>query len=229
MKIDYRKFTAELVGTFVLVFGGCGSAVFAGPHIGYAGVALAFGLSLLVMVYAIGNISGCHINPAVSLGMFIAGKIRLNELLYYCVAQIAGGVLAGGLIYLICTGMFGFNIASGFAANGFGQHSPAGYNLLSCFLAESVLTAVFLFVIMATTHPKFPAGFNGVAIGLVLVLIHLISIPITNTSVNPARSIGVAVYQGGWALEQLWLFAVAPCVGAIVGVLLYKIIGEAKR
>ena len=229
MKQDVKKFTAEMIGTFVLVFGGCGSAIFAGGRIGFLGVAIAFGLTLLIMAYTIGNISGCHINPAVSLGLFIAKKISLKELVYYIIAQILGGVIAGALLWLIASGVPGFNITAGFAANGYGAHSPGGYNLLAAAVSETVLTGLLLFVIMGTTHSKFPAGFGGLAIGLVLVLIHLISIPITNTSVNPARSIGVALFQGGWALEQLWLFIVAPCAGAVLGVLGYKAIGEGKK
>lgn len=229
MKQDVKKFVAEMFGTFVLVFGGCGSAIFAGSHIGYLGVAIAFGLTLLIMAYTIGNISGCHINPAVSLGLFLAKKINLKELIYYVIAQVVGGIAAGAVLYVIASGVSGFNIASGFATNGYGAHSPGGYSMVAAIVSETVLTALLLFTIMGTTHSKFPNGFAGLSIGLVLVLIHLISIPVTNTSVNPARSIGVAIFQGGWALEQLWLFIVAPCVGAILGVFGYKIIGEGKK
>jgi aquaporin Z len=211
-----QVFLAELVGTFVLVFGGCGAAVLAGAHIGYAGVAFAFGLSLLVMAYAIGPISGCHINPAVSIGLALARKLPGSMLLIYIVAQIVGAVIAGGVLLAVASGAPGFNISLGFATNGYGAHSPGGYNLLACLIAEIILTFFLVLTVLGTTHPKFPAGFGGIPIGFVLVLIHLVGIPITNTSVNPARSIGVAVYQGGWALAQLWLFIVAPILGALL-------------
>jgi aquaporin Z len=211
-----QVFLAELVGTFVLVFGGCGAAIFAGAHIGYAGVAFAFGLSLLVMAYAIGPISGCHINPAVSIGLALARKIPGSMLLLYIIAQIVGGIIAGGVLLLVASGLPGFDIGQGFATNGYAEHSPGGYNLLACLVAEIVLTFFLVFTVLGTTHPKFPAGFGGIPIGFVLVLIHLVGIPITNTSVNPARSIGVAVFQGGWALAQLWLFIVAPILGALL-------------
>ena len=211
-----QVFAAELVGTFVLVFGGCGAAVLAGAHIGYLGVSLAFGLSLLVMAYAIGPISGCHVNPAVSIGLALARKLPGSMLLIYITAQIVGAVIAGGVLLLVATGTPGFNLSQGFATNGYGAHSPGGYNLLACLVAEIVLTFFLVFTVLGTTHPKFPAGFGGIPIGFVLVLIHLVGIPITNTSVNPARSIGVAVFQGGWALAQLWLFVVAPILGALL-------------
>ena len=211
-----QVFAAELVGTFVLVFGGCGAAVLAGAHIGYLGVSLAFGLSLLVMAYAIGPISGCHVNPAVSIGLALARKLPGSMLLIYIVAQLVGAIIAGGVLLVVATGTPGFNLSQGFATNGYGAHSPGGYNLLACLVAEIVLTFFLVFTVLGTTHPKFPAGFGGIPIGFVLVLIHLVGIPITNTSVNPARSIGVAVFQGGWAFGQLWLFIVAPILGALM-------------
>jgi aquaporin Z len=211
-----QVFLAELVGTFVLVFGGCGAAIFAGAYIGYAGVAFAFGLSLLVMAYAIGPISGCHVNPAVSIGLALARKLPGSMLLTYIIAQVVGAVIAGGVLLAVASGTPGFNLSQGFACNGYGTHSPGGYNLLACLVAEIVLTFFLVFTVLGTTHPKFPAGFGGIPIGFVLVLIHLVGIPITNTSVNPARSIGVAVFQGGWALAQLWLFIVAPILGALL-------------
>lgn len=211
-----QVFLAELVGTFVLVFGGCGAAVLAGAHIGYLGVALAFGLSLLVMAYAIGPISGCHINPAVSIGLALARKLPAGMLFIYIIAQIVGAIIAGGVLLAVASGTAGFNLSQGFATNGYGAHSPGGYNLLACLMAEIVLTFFLVFTVLGTTHPKFPAGFGGIPIGFVLALIHLVGIPITNTSVNPARSIGVAVFQGGWALTQLWLFIVAPILGALL-------------
>ena len=217
-----QVFVAELVGTFVLVFGGCGAAVLAGAHIGYLGVSLAFGLSLLVMAYAIGPISGCHVNPAVSIGLALARKLPGSMLLIYITAQIVGAVIAGGVLLLVATGTPGFNLSQGFATNGYGAHSPGGYNLLACLVAEIVLTFFLVFTVLGTTHPKFPAGFGGIPIGFVLVLIHLVGIPITNTSVNPARSIGVAVFQGGWALAQLWLFIVAPILGALMAAVIHQ-------
>jgi len=211
-----QVFAAELVGTFVLVFGGCGAAVLAGAHIGYLGVSLAFGLSLLVMAYAIGPISGCHVNPAVSIGLALARKLPTGMLFIYIIAQLVGAIIAGGVLLVVASGTPGFNLSQGFATNGFAEHSPGGYNLLACLVAEIVLTFFLVFTVLGTTHPKFPAGFGGIPIGFVLVLIHLVGIPITNTSVNPARSIGVAVFQGGWALAQLWLFIVAPILGALL-------------
>jgi len=224
-----RKCLAEAIGTFVLVFGGCGSAVLAAvfPYadaaanplgLGFLGVALAFGLTLLVMAYAIGHISGCHINPAVSFGLWAGGRFRGSELLPYIVAQLVGAVLAGGLILGIASGRPGFELAGSnpLATNGFGAHSPGGYGLVSALVIEVVLTFVFLLVILGTTHRKAPTGFAGVPVGLSLTLIHLISIPVTNTSVNPARSTGVALWVGGDAMAQLWLFWLAPIAGALL-------------
>jgi aquaporin Z len=218
-----KRYIAELIGTFVLVFGGCGSAVLAGSRIGYLGVALAFGLSLLAMVYVIGPISGCHINPAVTLGLLITKKMNRKFAAGYIIAQIIGAIIAAGAVLLIAKGIAGgFDAAaSGFAANGYGEHSPAGYNLPSAFLAEVILTFFLVFTVLGATDAQAPIGFAGIAIGLALTLIHLIGIPITNTSVNPARSIGPAIFVGGWALRQLWLFIVAPCIGALVAAAAY--------
>ncbi|WP_051041597.1 aquaporin Z [Oscillatoria nigro-viridis] len=216
---------AEAFGTFVLVLGGCGSAVLAGDKIGFLGVSIAFGLSLLIMVYTIGPISGCHINPAVSIGLVVAKLIDAVLLPYYIGGQIVGGILGGLVLYMIASGKPGFDAAaSGFASNGFAEHSPTGYGLLAAALTEIVLTAFLLFTIMGTTHPNYPVGFGGIPIGLMLVLIHLIGIPVTNTSVNPARSIGVALFQGGWAIQQLWAFIVFPVIGGIIGVFAYNFI-----
>ena len=202
-----RKYSAEAIGTFWLTFGGCGSAVIAAglPNvgIGYLGVALAFGLTVVTMAYAIGHISGCHLNPAVTLGLAAGGRFPTNQILPYIVAQVIGGIVGGGVLYLIASGKAGFDLAGGFASNGYGEHSPGNYSLLACLVAEVVLTAMFLFIIMGATHGKAPAGFAPLAIGLGLTLIHLISIDVTNTSVNPARSTGVAVFAGGWAIQQL--------------------------
>ncbi len=221
-----KRCTAETLGTFWLVFGGCGSAIFAAAYpelgIGFAGVALAFGLTLLTMCYAIGNISGCHINPAVTLGLVAGGRFPAREAIPYIVAQVVGGILAGGVLYLIASGKTGFDPLAGFASNGFGEHSPDNYSRNAALIAEIVLTAFFLFIIMGATHKRGHAGLAGVAIGLSLTLIHLISIPITNTSVNPARSTGVALFQGSWAMEQLWLFWVAPLIGGVIGALVYR-------
>ncbi|ASC91345.1 MULTISPECIES: aquaporin Z [Alcaligenes] len=221
-----KRCTAETLGTFWLVFGGCGSAIFAAAYpelgIGFAGVALAFGLTLLTMCYAIGNISGCHINPAVTLGLVAGGRFPARDAIPYIIAQVLGGLLAGGVLYLIASGKTGFDPVAGFASNGFGEHSPDNYSRNAALIAEIVLTAFFLFIIMGATHKRGHAGLAGVAIGLALTLIHLISIPITNTSVNPARSTGVAFFQGTWALEQLWLFWVAPLVGGVIGALVYR-------
>jgi aquaporin Z len=224
-----RKFLAELIGTFVLVFGGCGSAVLAAvfPYaqaennplgLGFLGVSLAFGLTLLVMAYTIGHVSGCHINPAVSFGLWASGRFRSSDLLPYIVAQVLGAVLAGGLIYGIASGRAGFELSGSnpLATNGFGAHSPGGYGLISALVIEVVLTFIFLLVILGSTHKKAPLGFAGVPVGLSLTLIHLISIPVTNTSVNPARSTGVALWVGGDAIGQLWLFWLAPIVGALL-------------
>ncbi|UPL20140.1 aquaporin Z [Alcaligenes faecalis] len=221
-----KRCTAETLGTFWLVFGGCGSAIFAAAYpelgIGFAGVALAFGLTLLTMGYAIGNISGCHINPAVTLGLVAGGRFPARDAIPYIIAQVLGGLLAGGVLYLIASGKTGFDPVAGFASNGFGEHSPDNYSRNAALIAEIVLTAFFLFIIMGATHKRGHAGLAGVAIGLALTLIHLISIPITNTSVNPARSTGVAFFQGTWAMEQLWLFWVAPLIGGVIGALVYR-------
>ena len=223
-----NKYMAEFVGTFWLVLGGCGSAVLAAGFpelgIGFVGVALAFGLTVLTMAFAIGHISGCHLNPAVSIGLWAGGRFDAKELVPYIISQILGGVAAGGILYLIASGQSGFDLAGGFASNGFGEHSPGGYTMMSALIIEVVLTAMFLIVIMGATDSRAPAGFAPIAIGLCLTLIHLISIPVTNTSVNPARSTAVAVYAGDWAISQLWLFWVAPIIGAVIGALIYKII-----
>ena len=213
-----KKYAAELVGTFVLVFGGVGSAVLAGTHIGFAGVAFAFGLSLLAMAYAIGPISGCHINPAVTLGILIARKIGVKDAVLYMVAQVIGAIVAAALLLFVAQGAAGGYDphAAGFGANGYGMHSPGGYSLGACFLAEVILTAFLVITVLGSTDLAAPVGFAGIPIGLVLVLIHLVGIPITNTSVNPARSIGPALFVGGWAIQQLWLFIVAPFIGAVL-------------
>jgi aquaporin Z len=217
----YKRAAAEFFGTFWLVFGGCGSAVLAAAFpqlgIGFAGVALAFGLTVLTMAFAIGHISGCHLNPAVSIGLVAGKRFPARELPAYIVAQLVGAVVASGVLYLIASGKPGFSLAGGFASNGYGAHSPGGYSLLACFVAETVLTAFFLLVILGSTDERAPKGFAPIAIGLCLTLIHLVGIPITNTSVNPARSTGPAVFVGGWAISQLWLFWVAPILGAIIG------------
>lgn len=228
-----QKLLAEFLGTFVLVLGGCGSAVLAAAWpelgIGFTGVALAFGLSVLTMAYAVGHISGGHFNPAVTLGLWAGGRFGLTQVLPYIIAQVLGALAAGGVLYLIASGEASFDIdINGFAANGYGEHSPGGYSLLACLLAEGVLTAIFLVVIMGATDKEASAGFAPVAIGLALTLIHLISIPVTNTSVNPARSTGVALYQGGWALEQLWLFWLIPLAGGVAGGLLYRFLLQKK-
>src|SRR6267142_2823020 len=220
-----NRYLAELIGTFVLVFASCGSAVLAGDKIGILGVSLAFGLSLLAMVYAIGPISGCHINPAVTVGILISKKMDSKYAIGYIAAQILGAILASALLYLIVQGTpGGYNAAlGGFAANGYGDHSPDHYNLLSCFLVEIVLTFFLVYTVLGATDIKAPVGFAGIAIGLVLTLIHLVGIPVTNTSVNPARSIGPAIFQGGWALAQLWLFIVAPLMGAALAAAVYMV------
>ena len=224
-----KKYLAECFGTFWLVFGGCGSAVLAAAYpelgIGFAGVALAFGLTVLTMAYAVGHISGGHFNPAVSVGLFIGGRFEGKELLPYIFAQVIGAILAAAVLYFVATGKAEFDIAaSGLASNGYGEHSPGGYSLLAALVCEVVMTGFFLFVIMGATDSRAPAGFAPIAIGLCLTLIHLISIPVTNTSVNPARSTGVALFVGDWAVGQLWLFWVAPIVGAILGALAYRVI-----
>ncbi|MGP6488833.1 aquaporin Z [Duffyella gerundensis] len=222
-----QKFMAELLGTFVLVLGGCGSAVLAAAFpqlgIGFAGVALAFGLTVLIMAYAVGHISGGHFNPAVTLGLIAGGRFPLSQALPYIIAQLAGATAAAAVLYLVASGQPGFDVtASGFASNGFAEHSPGGYSLLAGMVIEVVLTAVFLIVIMGATDKNAPAGFAPIAIGLALTLIHLVSIPVTNTSVNPARSTGVALFQGTWALSQLWMFWLMPIVGAVLGGVIYR-------
>jgi aquaporin Z len=224
-----NKYAAEAIGTFWLVLGGCGSAVlaaaFPGVGIGLMGVSLAFGLTVLTMAYAIGHISGCHLNPAVSVGLWASGRFPARDLAPYIAAQVIGGLLAGGVLFVIASGKAGFDVAAGFASNGFGTHSPGGYTLVACLVCEVVMTAMFLLIILGATDRRAPAGFAPIAIGLGLTLIHLISIPVTNTSVNPARSTAVAVFAGGWAVEQLWLFWVAPIAGALAGASLYRAIG----
>lgn len=225
-----KKYIAEMIGTFVLVFGGCGSAVLAGEKIGFLGVSIAFGLTLLTMAYAIGPISGCHINPAVTIGLLVSKKMDSRDVPGYIVAQIIGGILAAALLLAIAKGAAGgYDPAlSGFAANGYGDHSPGRYNLISAFLAEVILTFLLMFTVLGSTDIKAPVGFAGIPIGLVLVLIHLVGIPVTNTSVNPARSIGPAMFVGGWALIQLWLFIIAPIIGAIIAAVVYRIIGTTR-
>ncbi|EDL53774.1 aquaporin Z [Vibrio mediterranei] len=222
-----NRYLAEVFGTFWLVLGGCGSAVLAAAFpdvgIGLLGVAFAFGLTVLTMAFAIGHISGCHLNPAVSIGLWAGGRFDAKELLPYIVAQVIGGLLAGGVLYIIASGQAGFDAAaSGFASNGYGEHSPGKYSLTAALVCEVVMTAMFLLVIMGATDKRAPQGFAPIAIGLCLTLIHLISIPVTNTSVNPARSTGVALYVGDWAVAQLWLFWLAPIVGAIIGAWVYR-------
>jgi aquaporin Z len=227
-----KRMGAEFFGTFWLVLGGCGSAVlaaaFPGLGIGFVGVALAFGLTVLTMAYAVGHISGCHLNPAVSLGLWVGGRFPAKDLVPYIVAQVAGAAAGAGILYLIATGAPSFDVTGGFATNGYGIHSPGGYTMTAAIICEVVMTAMFLMVILGATDKRAPKGFAPIAIGLALTLIHLISIPVTNTSVNPARSTGVAIFQGGWALQQLWLFWAAPLVGAIVGGIAYRMIGGAK-
>lgn len=227
-----KKLVAEFIGTLWLVLGGCGSAVLAAAYpelgIGFVGVAIAFGLTVVTMAYAIGHISGCHLNPAVSIGLWIGGRFDKKELLPYIAAQVLGGIAGAGILYIIATGKAGFEIG-GFAANGYGEHSPGGYSLLAALVTEIVMTFMFLIIILGATHSKAAKGFAGLAIGLGLTLIHLISIPVTNTSVNPARSISQALFAQGWAIEQLWLFIVAPIVGAILAGFVYKMISPEKE
>jgi aquaporin Z len=229
MSLSKRAF-AEFIGTFWLVFGGCGSAVlaaaFPGLGIGFAGVALAFGLTVLTMAFAIGHISGCHLNPAVSVGLVVGKRFPASELPMYAIAQVLGGVAGSGVLYMIASGKEGFSLAGGFAANGYAAHSPGGYSLEACLIAEVVLTFMFLIIILGSTDRRAPKGFAPIAIGLGLTLIHLVGIPVTNTSVNPARSTGPAVFVGGWALEQLWLFWLAPIVGAILAGVVYSAFAE---
>jgi aquaporin Z len=225
-----KPYAAEFVGTFWLVLGGCGSAVLAAAFpelgIGFLGVALAFGLTVVTMAYAIGHISGCHLNPAVSVGLCLGGRFPARQLLPYVAAQVLGAIAAGGILFVIASGNADFDVAAGFASNGYGEHSPGGYALVSVLVCEIVMTAMFLLVILGATDARAPQGFAPLAIGLALCLIHLISIPVSNTSVNPARSTGVALYVGDWATAQLWLFWVAPIVGAALGALVYRAIGR---
>ena len=225
-----NRYSAEFIGTFWLVLGGCGSAVlaaaFPGVGIGLLGVSLAFGLSVLTMAYAIGHISGCHLNPAVTLGLWVGGRFPGREVLPYAAAQVLGAIAAAAVLYLVASGKAGFDPAAGFAANGYGAHSPGGYSFLAALTIEIVMSAIFLLIILGATDELAPRGLAPLAIGLALTLIHLVSIPVTNTSVNPARSTGVALFAGGWALEQLWLFWVAPLAGAVLGALGYRFIGS---
>jgi len=225
-----KQYSAEFFGTFWLVLGGCGSAVLAAAFpnvgIGLLGVSLAFGLTVLTMAYAIGHISGCHLNPAVSIGLWAGGRFPASKLGPYIVAQVLGAIAAGGVLYLIASGKAGFAVSSGFACNGYGAHSPGGYSLLAALVTEVVMTMMFLVIILGATDKRAPQGFAPLAIGLGLTLIHLISIPVTNTSVNPARSTGVAVFVGDWALAQLWLFWLAPILGGILGATIYRFIGR---
>lgn len=225
-----KKALAEFIGTFWLVFGGCGSAVLAAGFpemgIGFVGVSIAFGLTVVTMAYAIGHISGAHLNPAVSIGLLVGGRFSAKELVPYIIAQVLGGIAAAGVLYIIVTGN-GSSIGD-FASNGYGDHSPGKYNLMACFVTEAVLTFIFLIIILGSTDDRAPKGFAGLAIGLALTLVHLISIPVTNTSVNPARSISQAIFAGDWALGQLWLFIVAPIVGAVLAGLFYNILGKSE-
>jgi aquaporin Z len=225
-----KQYSAEFLGTFWLVLGGCGSAVLAAAFpnvgIGLMGVALAFGLTVLTMAYAIGHISGCHLNPAVSVGLWAGGRFPASKLPPYIVAQVLGGIVAGAVLYVIASGAPGFDVSKGFASNGYGAHSPGGYSLLAALVSEVVMTMFFLLVILGATDKRAPAGFAPIAIGLALTLIHLISIPVTNTSVNPARSTGVALFVGDWAIDQLWLFWVAPIMGALLGAAIYHFVAS---
>jgi aquaporin Z len=225
-----KQYGAEFLGTFWLVLGGCGSAVLAAAFpdvgIGLLGVSLAFGLTVLTMAFAIGHISGCHLNPAVSIGLWAGGRFPANKLVPYIAAQVLGAILAGGVLYIIASGAAGFDVSKGFASNGFGAHSPGGYSLLAALVCEVVMTMFFLLIIFGATDKRAPAGFAPIAIGLALTLIHLVSIPVTNTSVNPARSTGVALYVGDWAIDQLWLFWVAPIAGALLGAFAYRFIAS---
>ncbi|WP_439133970.1 aquaporin Z [Pseudomaricurvus sp.] len=221
-----KKLGAEFIGTFWLVLGGCGSAVLAAAFpdvgIGLLGVSLAFGLTVLTMAFAIGHISGCHLNPAVSFGLWMGGRFPVAELVPYIIAQVLGGLLGGAILYVIASGQAGFDVTAGFASNGYGEHSPGGYSLMAALTSEIVMTFMFLIIILGATDKRAPQGFAPIAIGLGLTLIHLISIPVTNTSVNPARSTGVALFEGGWAISQLWLFWIAPIVGAVLAGLVYR-------
>ena len=233
-----KKYGAELFGTFWLVLGGCGSAVLAAKFvdpaagnlgIGFVGVALAFGLTVLTMAFAIGHISGCHLNPAVSIGLWAGGRFEAKELLPYIVAQVVGAIAAGGVLFIIASGKAGFDLAGGFASNGYAEHSPGGYSMLAALVTEVVMTMMFLLIILGATDKRAPQGFAPIAIGLGLTLIHLISIPVTNTSVNPARSTGPALFVGGWALAQLWLFWVAPLVGGALAGMVYRLVAAEKE
>lgn len=228
-----NKYIAEFIGTFWLVLGGCGSAVLAAAFpnvgIGLLGVSLAFGLTVLTMAYAIGHISGCHLNPAVSIGLWAGKRFESKELVPYIVSQVLGAIAAGGVLYIIASGQAGFDTSGGFASNGFGEHSPGGYSMAAALVAEVVMTAMFLFIILGATDERAPAGMAPIAIGLGFTLIHLISIPVTNTSVNPARSTGTAIFAGGWAIGQLWLFWVAPIAGSVLGAILYGLVGAKNK
>jgi aquaporin Z len=228
-----KKYGAEFFGTFWLVLGGCGSAVLAAAFpnvgIGLLGVSLAFGLTVLTMAFAIGHISGCHLNPAVSIGLWAGGRFPAKELVPYIISQVLGAIVAGGVLYVIASGKAGFDVSAGFAANGYELHSPGGYSLLAALVTEVVMTMMFLLIIMGATDKRAPQGFAPIAIGLGLTLIHLISIPVTNTSVNPARSTGVALFVGDWATAQLWLFWVAPIIGALLGAAIYRFIGRSEN
>jgi len=228
-----KRLGAEFLGTFWLVFGGCGSAVLAAGFpdlgIGFAGVALAFGLTVLTMAYAVGHISGGHFNPAVTFGLFVGGRIPASDVLPYWIAQVIGAIAAAFVLYIIASGQDAFALSTGFAANGFGEHSPGGYSLAAALAAEIVLTFFFLLIIMGVTDKRAPAGFAPLAIGLALTLIHLVGIPVTNTSVNPARSTGQALFVGGWALAQLWVFWVAPLIGGALGGIVYKWLGDTDK
>ncbi|HUI54098.1 MAG TPA: aquaporin Z [Bryobacteraceae bacterium] len=229
-----KRAMAEFIGTFWLVFGGCGSAVLAAAFpslgIGFLGVAFAFGLTVLTMAFAIGHISGCHLNPAVSVGLVVGKRFPASNLLAYVIAQVAGAIVAAAVLYVIASGRAGFDLAGGFASNGYAEHSPGGYSLVACLVAEVVLTFMFLMIILGATDRRAPQGFAPIAIGLGLTLIHLVGIPVTNTSVNPARSTGPAIFVGGWALQQLWLFWLAPIVGAALAGIIYPVVaGEGER
>ena len=228
-----KRLTAEFIGTFWLVLGGCGSAVLAAAFpkvgIGLLGVALAFGLTVMTMAFAIGHISGCHLNPAVSCGLVAGGRLPAKDLLPYIIAQVLGALVGAGVLYVTASGASGFDVAAGFASNGYADHSPGGYSLTAGLVCEIVMTFMFLFIIMGSTDEHAPKGFAPIAIGLGLTLIHLISIPVTNTSVNPARSTGVALFAGGWAIQQLWLFWVAPIIGGVLGGVVYRMLGSSKE
>ena len=228
--MNTKKYAAEAIGTFWLTFAGCGSAVIAAGFpevgIGLVGVSLAFGLSVVTMAYAIGHISGCHLNPAVTIGLAAGGRFPAQQIVPYIIAQVVGAIIGAAMLYAIATGAPGFDLGKGFASNGYDLHSPGQYGMMACFLTEVVMTMMFLFVIMGATHGRAPAGFAPLAIGLALVMIHLVSIPVTNTSVNPARSTGPALFVGGWAMTQLWLFWVAPLIGGALGGVVYRWLSE---